>query len=85
MIKLTKFVLPNDIGHIKNIFCGGFHVILMNEDNEIYVFGLNRYYFGIKDSTDYLSCSKVSIPVIKDKKSDNYIFFPMLKSTILYE
>jgi alpha-tubulin suppressor-like RCC1 family protein len=33
----------HNLGQIKNIYCGGFHNIILNENNEIFVIGNNSY------------------------------------------
>jgi alpha-tubulin suppressor-like RCC1 family protein len=33
--------LEHNLGKIKNIYCGGFHSIILNENNELYVCGFN--------------------------------------------
>ena len=35
--------LEHNFGKIKNIFCCGFHNIILNENNELYVCGNNEY------------------------------------------
>jgi alpha-tubulin suppressor-like RCC1 family protein len=35
--------LEHNFGKIKNIYCGGYHSIILNENNELYVSGYNEF------------------------------------------
>jgi alpha-tubulin suppressor-like RCC1 family protein len=52
--KIDKYVqLKHNFGLIKNIFCGGYYVIILNMDNELFVCGDNFYYqLGLGDKTN---------------------------------
>jgi alpha-tubulin suppressor-like RCC1 family protein len=45
--------LEHNFGKIKNIYCGGFHSIILNENNELYFCGYNYFgNFGLGDNDD---------------------------------
>jgi alpha-tubulin suppressor-like RCC1 family protein len=49
----TYTKLEHNFGKIKNIYCGGFHNIILNENNELYVCGNNSYgQLGLGDFQD---------------------------------
>jgi alpha-tubulin suppressor-like RCC1 family protein len=49
--KYTK--LEHNLGKIKNIYCGGYHNIILNDNNELYVCGFNYYgQLGLGDYND---------------------------------
>jgi alpha-tubulin suppressor-like RCC1 family protein len=49
----TYTKIENDFGKIKNIYCGGFHNIILNENNELFVCGYNYSgQLGLGSATD---------------------------------
>ena len=71
----THTKLEHNFGIIKNIYCGGFHNIILNENNEIFVCGYNHYgQLGLGDCDNRNIYTKLDLPFdIFNRKPIEYI------------
>jgi alpha-tubulin suppressor-like RCC1 family protein len=61
--RYTYINLDYNLGKIKNIYCGGYHNIILNEYNELFVCGKNEFgQLGLSDNNNRNIYTKLDLP-----------------------